>query len=238
MFAFLLVPKTKGDRCDLHNSQKEKLKRLDLVGAFFMFACIVLLILGLTLGATYGFKTAKFLVPFLLSWPIFVAFFIWEAYLPEGYALIPPSFWKIPNMTLLIFFALGIYPWWAVNQLPLVERFIALFGESPIIAAVRMLPQGLAALAVAMVIPPLLTKLGSARWPIAAGMLIGGVAYILMIFNPDGQVYNNQYWRWYFPAFIIGSGAAMMSFLGTKSVPPPPSSSFFLPLFPTSPTSS
>jgi len=114
---------------------------------------IILLILGLTLGASYGFKTAKFLVPFLLSWPIFVFFFVWEARLPEGYALIPPAFWKIPNMPLLIVFALGIYPWWAVNQLPLVERFLAVFGEKPIIAAVRMLPQGIAALLTAMVIP-------------------------------------------------------------------------------------
>jgi hypothetical protein len=210
------VPKTKGDRCDEITSQKEKFKRLDLPGAFLMFASIVLLILGLTLGATYGFKTVKFLVPFLLSWPLLVAFFVWEAKLPTGYALIEPSFWRIPNMTLLIFFAMGIYPWWAVNQLPLVERFIAVFGESPIIAAVRMLPEGLAALAVAMIIPPLLTKLGNPRWPIAAGMLIGAAAYLLMIYNPDGQIGNNQYWRWYFPAFIIGSGAAMASFLGVK----------------------
>ncbi|OCF76458.1 efflux protein EncT [Kwoniella mangroviensis CBS 8886] len=221
--AITLVPKTRGDRSD-ECTQHEKFKRLDLVGAFTMLVAIILIILGLTLGASYGWKTAKFLVPFLLSWPIFVAFFIWEARLPEGYALIPPSFWKIPNMTLLIVFALGIYPWWAVNQLPLVERFLVVNHETPIIAAVRMLPQGLAALAVAMVIPPLLQKLGSGKWPIAVGMLLGSVSYILMIFS-DGVIENNGYWRWYFPAFILGSGAAMASFLGTNitvmtSVPP------------------
>lgn len=181
-----------------------------------MFASIVLLILGLTLGATHGFKTAKFLVPFLLSWPLLLAFFVYEARLPPGYALIPPSFWKIPNMPLLIFFSMGIYGWWAVNQLPLVERFIAVFGESPIKAAVRMLPQGLAALGVAMVIPPLLNKLKSARWPIAIGMLVGAGAYVLMIYNPEGGIHHGQYWKWYFPAFVVGSGAAMASFLGVK----------------------
>jgi len=151
--SFVLVPKTRGDRATECGNQREKFKRLDLVGCFAMLVSIILLILGLTLGASYGFKTAKFLVPFLLSWPIFVLFFVWEARLPHGYALIPPAFWKIPNMTLLIIFALGIYPWWAVNQLPLVERFLVVFGESPIIAAVRMLPQGIAALLTAMVIP-------------------------------------------------------------------------------------
>jgi hypothetical protein len=76
---------------------------------FAMLFSIILLVLGLTLGASYGFKTAKFLVRYLLSWPISVLFFIWEAQLPESHALVPPSMWRIPNLTLLIVFALGIY---------------------------------------------------------------------------------------------------------------------------------
>ena len=153
VLAFLLVPKSIGDHAvDLSNG-KEKFKRLDLIGCFTMLVSIILLILGLTLGASYGFKTAKFLVPFLLAWPIFLFFFYYEARLPEGYALIPPSTWKIPNLTILIVFTLGIYPWWAVNQLALVERFIVVFGESPIIAAVRILPQGIASLIPSFIIP-------------------------------------------------------------------------------------
>lgn len=149
--SFVLVPKTTGDGAEY--TARDKFKRLDLVGCLTMLVSNILLILGLTLGASNGFKTAGFLVPFLLSWPILVFFFVWEARLPDGYALIPPAFWKIPNMPLLIFFSLGIYPWWAVNQLPFVERFLAVNDETPIIAAVRMLPQGIAALAVAMTIP-------------------------------------------------------------------------------------
>ncbi|WVR09448.1 hypothetical protein IAU60_006515 [Kwoniella sp. DSM 27419] len=220
--ALYLIPKTKGDKCDAIDDRKEKLKRLDLIGALTMLVAIVLLILGLTLGASYGWKTAKFLVPFLLCWPLFAGFFVWEARLPEGYALIPPSFWKIPNMTLLMVFALGIYPWWGVNQLAFVERFLVVDHDSPIIAAVRMLPQGIAALIVALFFPPLLQRLGSARWPLAAGMVIGAVAYILFIFSQHG---SHAYWRFLFPSFILGSGAMMASFLGTNitvmtSVPP------------------
>ncbi len=79
---------------------------------------------------------------------------------------------------------------------------------------------------------PLLQKLGSPRIPIALGMLVGAAAYVLMIFS-EGRIHDNEYWRWYVPAlmallsahrlldrlvpaFIIGSGATMMSFLGTK----------------------
>ncbi|KAL0244039.1 hypothetical protein I308_105302 [Cryptococcus tetragattii IND107] len=220
--ALALIPKTAGDLSD-RLSPRDKLKRLDVVGCFMMLVSIILLILGITLGASYGWKKPGFLVPFLLCWPIFVAFFIYEARLSEGYALIPPSFWKIPNMTLLIVFALGIYPWWCVSQLPLVERFIDYFNEPAIIAALRVFPQGASALIVAFFVPQLLQKVGSPRIPIAGGMIIGAAMYLLIIFN-DGKL-GSDYWRWLFPAFLIGSGAAMISFLATNitvmtSVPP------------------
>lgn len=48
---------------------------------------------------------------------------------------------------------------------------------------------------------PMLQKLKSARWPIALGMLIGAGAYLLFIYS-DGEINNNQYWRWYFPGFV------------------------------------
>ncbi|KAE8543003.1 hypothetical protein D1P53_000490 [Cryptococcus gattii VGV] len=220
--ALALIPKSAGDLSD-RLSPRDKLKRLDVVGCFMMLVSVILLILGITLGASYGWKKPGFLVPFLLCWPIFVAFFIYEARLSKGYALIPPSFWKIPNMTLLIVFALGIYPWWCVSQLPLVERFIDYFNEPAIIAALRVFPQGASALIVAFFVPQLLQKVGSPRIPIAGGMIIGAAMYLLIIFN-DGKL-GSDYWRWLFPAFLIGSGAAMISFLATNitvmtSVPP------------------
>ncbi len=117
-----------------------------------MLFAVILLILGLTLGASYGFRTAKFLVPFLLSFVLFPFFFWYESTLPEGYAVLPSKFWKIPNMTTLIVFSLYIYAWWSVNFLPLVELFTTVHGEQPIIAAVRLLPQGISALAVTLVL--------------------------------------------------------------------------------------
>lgn len=77
-----------------------------------ILGAIILLILGLTLGAAYGWKTAKFLVPFLLSFVLFAFFFTWEARLPDEYALLPAKTWKIPNFTALIVFALFIYGWY------------------------------------------------------------------------------------------------------------------------------
>lgn len=103
-----------------------------------------------------------------------------------------------------------------VSQLPLVERFIDYFNEPAIIAALRVFPQGASALIVAFFVPQLLQKVGSPRIPIAGGMIIGAAMYLLIIFN-DGKL-GSDYWRWLFPAFLIGSGAAMISFLATKYV--------------------
>lgn len=70
---------------------------------------LVLLVLGLTFGATYGFNTAAFLAPFIASIFLFPAFFYWETRVPAEYALIPPATWKIPNFACLAFLGLYVY---------------------------------------------------------------------------------------------------------------------------------
>ncbi|KAK4686437.1 hypothetical protein P7C73_g3684, partial [Tremellales sp. Uapishka_1] len=222
--SFITVPNTKGQRADECTCAADKRKRLDVPGCAMMLISIILLILSLTLGAQdNAWKKAEFLVPFFLSWLFFVGFFFWEYRQSDGYALIPPSTWKIPNLTVLIVFALQIYPWWAVGQLAFVERFQVEFHESPIIAAVRMLPQGIAALAVAMTLPAIPWLMQNPRWPVTAGMVLGLVGYILMIFS-HGNI-GTDYWRYVFPGFVLGSGGMMAVFLATNitvmtSVPP------------------
>ncbi|WVQ64086.1 uncharacterized protein L199_002245 [Kwoniella botswanensis] len=225
LLALGLVPKIKGESAT-GTSTREKYKRLDMVGTLTMLFAIILIILGLTLGASYGFKSAKFIVPFLLSWPLFIAFFIWESRLPEEYALIPSSFWKIRNMKVVMALALGGFTWWNMYQLVLVERFLKVFGESPIIAAIRIFPSGIAAVAVAMVMPRLLStfKVQSYRWIISFGSIIAASTYLLMIYS-KGEIYDNAYWRWILPALLVGSASAMAVYLGTNitvmtSVPP------------------
>ena len=211
------IPKPTGAHADVDN----KWKRLDLVGSLSMLVAIVLLILGLTLGASYGFKTAKFLVPFLLCWPIFVFFFVWEAKIPSDYAILPPAFWKIPNVALFIVFALYIYGWWAVNFLALVETYTKVEGEKAIIAAVRMLPQGIAAGSMTILMTVFPKLVSRPRWPISIGMVLAIVGYVLFSRGAEGT----DYWRYIFPGGVLGSGAMMAVFTGTNvgvmtSVPP------------------
>nr|XP_019047879.1 hypothetical protein I302_04499 [Kwoniella bestiolae CBS 10118]OCF26809.1 hypothetical protein I302_04499 [Kwoniella bestiolae CBS 10118] len=226
LLALSLIPRIKGEGHS-SSSARDKLKRLDIIGTLTMLFAIILLILGLTLGASYGFRTAKFLVPFLLSWPLFVGFFIWESRLPEGYALVPPSFWRILNMPLMIFVALVVYSWWNLNQLVLVERFLTIFNELPIIAALRILPSGVAAVLVALLVPPLLARVKSYRWIIAPGLIVCAVVYIPIIYS-HGEIYQGGYWKYYFPSLFVGSASAMIVFLGiniTVMTSSPPSMS-------------
>lgn len=100
----------------LDYSVAEKWKRFDLPGCAIMLSATLLFILGLTLGATYGWKTPHFLVPFLLCWPVGIAFLIWEKHQKEGYALVPPSTWRIRNVTLLLIISISAFAYWPVSH--------------------------------------------------------------------------------------------------------------------------
>lgn len=212
LLAFYMVPKMQGDEADIAET---KWKRLDLVGSFIMLSAIILLILGLTLGASYGFKTAGFLVPFLLSFVLFPAFFFWEARLSDELALIPSKTWTtIPNFTMFIIFALQIYPWWGQNFLAFVEVFTKVHHEKPIIAAVRVLPQGVVAFSVSMLLTAVPILVRRPRYPIIVGMLFGMVGYVL--FTRTDEFIGKDYWRYLFPGQIIGSGGMLAVFVGTS----------------------
>ncbi|CDZ96608.1 Predicted transporter (major facilitator superfamily) [Phaffia rhodozyma] len=202
----------------------DKWKRLDVVGAFSMLAGIVLLILGLTLGASYGWKKAGFLVPFLLSWVLIVFFFFWEARLSDVHALLPAKTWRIPNFAVFIALALFIYGWWAVNFLPFVELFVQVHHDRAIIAAIRLLPQGIAGAIMTAVLTTYPQLTSNPRWPISVGLIGGSIGYILFT-QSKGDIVGSGYWRWVFTGGFIGSSGNVIAFTGTNvaimtSVPP------------------
>jgi hypothetical protein len=218
--SFFWIPKPKAALA----SADSKLKRLDLVGSLSMLFGIILLILGLTLGASYGWKTAKFLVPFLLSWVLFAVFFVWEAKSPQEYVLLPAKTWRIPNFAILIAFALYIYGWWAVNFLPFVEIFVKVYNERPIIAAVRLLPEGLAAGFMTIFLTIFPKFVSKPRWTIVGGT-IAALVGLVMFTQWTGDQLGPKYWSLIFLGGIIGSGGMMAVFTGTNvavmtSVPP------------------
>jgi MFS family permease len=210
--ALIYIPTRRGSDSD---SETAKWKRLDLPGSVLMLGATILLVLGLTLGAAQGFKTAAFLVPFLLALVVlFPAFFIWEARIPEEMALLPPSFWRIPNTILLITFALQIYGWWGVNFLAHVETYMKVHHETGILAAVRVLPQGIAAFTVLLFLTFVPKLVSRPRWTVITGMVLAIVGYVLFVQNKN--FVGADYWKYVFTGSIIGSAGMAACFTATN----------------------
>lgn len=108
-----------------------------------IFFAILLLTLGLTFGASNGWTSPAFLAPLIISFFLFPAFFWWEARLGPGLALVEPSTWKYKNLTMWIVLVLYTQGWWTCNQVPIIEVYVYERGDSSIIAALRILPQGI-----------------------------------------------------------------------------------------------
>lgn len=219
ILSLFIVPMQQGAEAE----GESKWRRLDIVGAFLALAAIVLLILGLTLGASHGWKTAGFLVPFLLSFVIFPAFFVWEYKLGDTRAMLPSKTWRLPNFALFIVFSLQIYPWWGVNFLGFVETWMSIYNEKAIVAAVRTLPEGLVSFVSSGLLTSIPVLVARPRWTVATGQLLGVVGYILM--SRPTVLVGTHYWRYIFPGMLLGSGGNMAAFIGTNvaimtSVPP------------------
>lgn len=206
------IPKPKGQIANVDG----KWKRLDLVGSFSMLFGIILLVLGLTLGASEGWTSAAFLAPFILSWPLFAFFFVWEHRLPAEQALLPSSTWRIPNFAVLIAFALYIYGWWGCAFLPIIETSLRVHEEPAIVAALRITPQGVAAGLISLVLAKYPALVARPRWTLSMGMIATFIGYALFLQWDKNQT-GSRFWWTLFLGGIIGS-AGMQTVFTTVNV--------------------
>jgi hypothetical protein len=111
-----------------------------------------------------------------------------------------------------------------------VERYQIINGESSIKASLRMLPQGLAMCVVVILasyvascayravladFSGILKKIVNMRWAIGFGLVIAAAMYVPLIYG-DGSTTTSGYWSYYAPAFIVGSAAFAIAYLGVK----------------------
>ncbi|KAL0250339.1 hypothetical protein I308_102512 [Cryptococcus tetragattii IND107] len=209
---FLLLPLTHSTR--KLEGELPRWKRLDLVGVGLMMACLICFILSLTQGPIDGWGSASFIAPFILSFPLAIAFFFWESKIPAKSAVLPPSVWKITNIVITSL-AIGIaFPFWATSQLMYATYFQEVMRWTPIKVAAAMLPQGVTGLIVgglAQHIPQIITK---PKFTLPLGGLLIIAAELLQIFSDGGH--GNDYWRYCFPAFILGSAGAILTYFCTS----------------------
>ncbi|GMK58556.1 hypothetical protein CspeluHIS016_0505880 [Cutaneotrichosporon spelunceum] len=193
-------------------TERHRARRLDLPGVLLMLTAVLCLILALTLGATYGWKSPGFIVPLVMSAVAFPAFFWWESRLDDTYALLPPSLWRVPNFAVFLAFGLVILGWWASNFLPFIQMFI-LGGDSMVRAAARTLPEGAAAMACSIVMIVFPNIITNPRWPICVAMLLAAGANLLWTFAHE--VVGRGYWTHVFPGMVFGSAGMQVSLIST-----------------------
>ncbi|KAK6909670.1 hypothetical protein I203_103691 [Kwoniella mangroviensis CBS 8507] len=206
LLAWYLIPNAAGSASSVHS----KWKRMDLVGVLLILAATLLLILGLTLGASHGFDRPAFYVPTVIACLLYPVFIFWERRRPAAYALIPSHTWKYQNFSLWIVMALLNYAWWAMEYVPHAETYIQVHGEEPIIAALRVLPQGLTSFASSFFLVMFPKFSLRARIPVSIGLIGGIVAYALFILG--GARTGRYYWGLTFPGSIIGATAMNIVF--------------------------
>jgi len=160
-------------------------------------------ILSFTQAPIKGWNSAIFIAPFVVSLVLFVVFFVYEAYLPRGYALLPQDIWSYPNLFPLMLQASSIFMWMACAQLRIATYFQVALGNSPILAAVKLLPMGITALIVGV---------GSqaAPWLITRPRYVQPVSSVLcfagsMLFAYSGGGHGSDYWKFMFTGQVIGT---------------------------------
>jgi hypothetical protein len=209
---------------------KEKIKRLDLPGVAIVMAALILFILAFTQAPEKGWSSAIFIAPLVVAFALFAAFFTWEHFLPRGFALIPHDMWHYPNLGPLVLQAFSVFGWVATivsathgyscatltpQQLRLATYFQEVQHHSAILSAARLLPMGIIAIVVGTMIQvfPVLVLRPKFVQPIAS--ILAFVGTILFVFSDGG--WGKDYWRFIFPAEIIGTGAAMIVFIGMQT---------------------
>jgi hypothetical protein len=87
----------------------------------------------------------------LVSIALFPLFVFYEARLPSTHALLPIETLRLPNILVLVVFALITLGWWSVQFLAFIETWLYVGGESMILVAVRTIPIGISAALISVV---------------------------------------------------------------------------------------
>ncbi|WWC87529.1 uncharacterized protein L201_002419 [Kwoniella dendrophila CBS 6074] len=220
ILSWFIMPNTQPvNKSSLNLGQKEKLKRMDLLGVLILISCLVLFILGFTQASIDGWNSAIFMAPFIISLFLLGVFLVWEKYMPlpakEGYSLLPYNIWSYPNIFPLILQASSVFMWMSCAQLRIATYFQEALGNSPILTAVKLLPMGITALIVGTIsqgLPWLITKPRFVQ-PVSSALAFAGA--MLFAFSNGGQ--GKDYWKFMFPGQVIGTTGALICYIGMNT---------------------
>lgn len=210
---WFLMPRTKAVAQSLPGA--EKWKRMDLGGVFIMVAMLILFILAFTQGPVKGWDKPIFIAPLVVAIVLLPVFLIWEAKMPRHFSLIPHDIYKFPNILPLLLQASSGFLWFATFQLRVATYFQEAHHNSPILAAVKLLPMGITALFVGGIIsnvPQLITR---PRYVQVVASALCFTGSMLLAFSKGG--FGSDYWKFIFTGEIIGTVGGMIVFIGMNT---------------------
>ncbi|KZO93085.1 MFS general substrate transporter [Calocera viscosa TUFC12733] len=180
--------------------QKKKKGGLDFVGVSLITITLILFVFGLTSGPTAGWRTAQVWAPLVLSFALIPGFVFWEAHIPEHDAALPPAMWFYPNFAVLFAVAILPFAWWVASFISFTELWQGPYGLTAVETAIRFLPLGVST----GLIITLLAILPEAKHP--KRHILGGFVLLITgsLLLPFARGLEN-YWRFLFPAWVIGS---------------------------------
>ncbi|WVQ76083.1 hypothetical protein IAR50_005722 [Cryptococcus sp. DSM 104548] len=190
---------------------KEKLPRwrlMDAPGVLLMTGFLICFILSLTQGPIDGWGAVSFIAPFVICWPCVIGFFVWEANISQKTAILPNAVWQITNSIIASLAVLIPMGFWGTSQLLYANYWQNAYGWSPLIVAVRMLPQGVMTMVIGGVVQFVPAIIEKPRWSIPVGSILIVIAEVLQLKSGGGQ--GTEYWRFVFPAFVLGSAGGMI----------------------------
>ncbi|TDL21965.1 MFS general substrate transporter [Rickenella mellea] len=207
----LLVPE-RYDRGEGHGAMRKmgrwaKVRRLDTFGVGTVTVALVLFIYAVTTGSIEGWGIAKVIAPLVLSIMLIAIFFVWEAWLPEEFASVPPKMWKYTNFSILIAVSLLTYTWWGSVQLLFSWLWQEVYGWSTILTAVHFLPIGVVS-APFMFTSGYFTQLFPLKYVMLCGQVLLLAGSILLPFANSPA----HYWPLSFPAMCIGTAGNTIIF--------------------------
>ncbi|KAI0042849.1 MFS general substrate transporter [Auriscalpium vulgare] len=205
VFAALFVPPS------APRMHKPSWKRLDLGGVALITTSIVLFVYAVTTGAATGWGAARVIAPLIVAVILGAAFFILEARLDPHVASLPPHTWRYKNVPILGAVAFVPYFFWCSLFLQLMPLFQDVYQWSAIMTAVRFLPTGVFAGAIAGPSGSF-PKYVSPKWTILGGLIFDIIATILLALGDTRE----KYWSMLFPGFIIGTMGNMVVYTNTN----------------------
>ncbi|GJE93570.1 MFS general substrate transporter [Phanerochaete sordida] len=190
--------------------QSQRWKQLDLGGVSILTAALILFIFAITSGSTVGWASAEVLAPLVISVFGVAGFFIYETRIPASTAAVPPATWFLKNFSVLFGMALLPFLWWTTIFTIITALWQEVYKWSVISVALRMIPIGVLAFAASFSGP--ISNRISPKYVLLFAQALVVVATVLLA-TADAP---DKYFSHVLPAFILGSGGAMLWYTHTN----------------------